>query len=1134
MRCIHAGTACLFLCLLGLQTRLTGATRTVTSLGDYAPGTLRQVIFEAEPGDTIDFAVEGTISLFGEILISKDLIINGPASPSAVTVSAGSVSRVFKCTTGTITISGLTITGGTANFSTPSDPTVGNGGAIYNAANLTLSNCIVSGNTALYRGGAIYNRDAGTEGSTTYSRGVLTLSHTRVSGCTSGGTAGGIWNAGDLNIISSTFTTNYALSYELEQGRYGGGAILNTQSGVLEFKNSTIHGNHTDFHGGGLSNYGSATITSSTFANNTCLRYGGAIYNVGNLDVGSCTIASNTANLGTGGLHSVSVFILSNSIVAGNTSPVMQDLHGTSIGGDYNLVENGGTLAGTHNITGQPGRLAPLSDNGGPTLTMLPLADSQAVNGAAPNYNTDDNPYDQRGEGYARSVNGRVDIGAAESAILRRIPYAVEVVLNGYSYTAFSGQLDASPGADEDTLTYVIVSGTLPPGLSMNPSTGLISGTSGSAVYTSITYKVTDNHGAVSEEVTAQIRITEAPSLVVTSLGDNVDPLDDLTTLREAIAFANSGEAGVDPVVTFAPGVVGTIESLDPSFLITNNLTIQGPGADVITISGGGNAHTSVSLVPIFEVRSGTAKISGLTVSHGLGMGHIRMNLWTYEQGMFDCGGAVFMSGGDLTVEDCNFTDNKARYGSAIYVKDGSLTVKGGKFSDTDLRLTGIGGAIFVQFGTALIDGTTITDNIMAAGGGITVETGHLTARNSTISGNSAKEGFGGGIQVLYGTATIENCTISGNTSSFISATPGISGGGGVDIRFETASVTISNSTITGNSAAYGGGILNKGHLSLYNSIVAGNSLLGGSGKDIYGRTWDGQNTTITGGYNLVEDVHYTTFTAATNVLGVAPLLGPLQNNGGPTLTHAPLPGSPALDAGDPNQDVTITPYDQRGVGYPRVVNGRSCIGAYESEISQTGATFVVNVLDDHDDGVAGVSDCSLREAIRLAPAGSTITFGVSGTITLTRGEIVIGKELSIVGPSDAPGVILSGNNQNRIFSIGSTVSVSHLAFTAGNGVGASSSNNGGAINIDSPRSLTVSNCTFYNNHVTGSSGAIRNAGTLNITNSTFYSNSSGVAGGAIRSGGTMVMTNCTLTNNSCSGVLGGGGIYMGGGVDPL
>jgi hypothetical protein len=136
----------------------------------------------------------------------------------------------------------------------------------------------------------------------------------------------------------------------------------------------------------------------------------------------------------------------------------------------------------------------------------------------------------------------------------------------------------------------------------------------------------------------------------------------------------------------------------------------------------------------------------------------------------------------------------------------------------------------------------------------------------------------------------------------------------------------VTNSTITGNSAPSGGGIYNK--VYVIDSVVEiSNTILnaGVSGENIFN---DGGHITSLG-YNLSSDDGGGYLTGPGDQINTDPLLGPLQNNGGPTFTHALLPGSPAIDAGDPN--FHPPPFnDQRGC--PRVINGRVDIGSFERQ----------------------------------------------------------------------------------------------------------------------------------------------------------------------------------------------------------
>ena len=141
--------------------------------------------------------------------------------------------------------------------------------------------------------------------------------------------------------------------------------------------------------------------------------------------------------------------------------------------------------------------------------------------------------------------------------------------------------------------------------------------------------------------------------------------------------------------------------------------------------------------------------------------------------------------------------------------------------------------------------------------------------------------------------------------------------------------LNVANSTITGNSAPSGGGIYNKRPPVGDIVVEISNTILnaGASGENIFN---DGGTITSLG-YNLSSDDGGGYLTGPGDQINTDPLLGPLQNNGGPTFTHALLPGSPAIDAGDPN--FTPPPFnDQRGCPFDRVFNGRIDIGSFETQ----------------------------------------------------------------------------------------------------------------------------------------------------------------------------------------------------------
>ena len=213
---------------------------------------------------------------------------------------------------------------------------------------------------------------------------------------------------------------------------------------------------------------------------------------------------------------------------------------------------------------------------------------------------------------------------------------------------------------------------------------------------------------------------------------------------------------------------------------------------------------------------------------------------------------------------------------------------------------------------TATILSTTVSGNSQGGvssvpnifSGGATV-----TITDCTISGNFSAPG-GGGIFGTHTSLTVANSTISGNSTA--------RNGGGISV---SGGLVIENSTISGNSGTSGGGIYNTSSLIVRNTILN----VGASGENIFN---DGGTVTSLG-YNLSSDDAGGYLTGPGDQINIDPLLGPLRDNGGPTFTHALLPGSPAIDAGDPN--FSPPPFnDQRGCSFDRVFNGRIDIGSFE------------------------------------------------------------------------------------------------------------------------------------------------------------------------------------------------------------
>src|SRR3989338_5074012 len=375
-----------------------------------------------------------------------------------------------------------------------------------------------------------------------------------------------------------------------------------------------------------------------------------------------------------------------------------------------------------------------------------------------------------------------------------------------------------------------------------------------------------------------------AATFTVTKVADTNDGACDADcSLREAIGAANAlPVADVIPVPagSYILSIGGTGEDLNATgdLDITGDLTINGAG-DTSTIIDGGAIDRGLTVFP-----GATVFIDSVTVRNGNpGAG-------------FGAGG--ILNAGTLTLTNSTVTDNTGDdFGGGLY-----------------------------NTGTLTLTDTTVSDNVLSGfnasgGGGGIFSSGTLSLTRSTVSGNSTI-GRGGGIYNLDLTATITNSTISGNTAL---------NGGGIFNRDGTVSIT--HATITGNTASdNGGGIWNfGGTMTLANTIVSGNTAATLSGDCA------GSITSL--GHNLASDASCA-FAGAGDLNSTDPLLGPLQNNGGETETHALLPGSPAIDA-VPLAFCTL-PTDQRGVARPQ---GTGCdMGAFEVEVCPLPLTGSIRV----------------------------------------------------------------------------------------------------------------------------------------------------------------------------------------------
>jgi hypothetical protein len=370
-----------------LEDRTAPAVLTVTNPSDHDPGSLRATIAAAETGDTIlfDASLSGdAITLTsGQLLLDKDLTIEGSGN---LTVSGNNASRVFDVLPGVYaTLTDLTLTRGFLQASSGTVSTEANsGGAIYNAATLTLSHCTVSASNVNVLGVSVNAYGGGIANT-----GTLTLTDCTIAGNSAQGLGprcygGGISSTGTLTLCNCTVADNRLSAPEVAAaGEALGGGVYTTGSAALT--NCTVAGNSAT-----SSSFSSAAPASSA---------GGGIYALGGLDLSNITVTRNsTAVIAFGTRAGGGVYFrgsgaeLANSMLADNTAAEAgPDAWGPFVSRGYNLIgkADGSTGWGLTDLTGTTAapldaRLGPLTDNGGPTRTVALWAGSPALNAGDP------------------------------------------------------------------------------------------------------------------------------------------------------------------------------------------------------------------------------------------------------------------------------------------------------------------------------------------------------------------------------------------------------------------------------------------------------------------------------------------------------------------------------------------------------------------------------------------------------------------------------------------------------------------------------------------------------------------------------------------------------------------------------
>ncbi|MCA9027830.1 MAG: tandem-95 repeat protein [Planctomycetaceae bacterium] len=540
---------------------------------------------------------------------------------------------------------------------------------------------------------------------------------------------------------------------------------------------------------------------------------------------------------------------------------------------------------------------------------------------------------------------------------------------------------------------------------------------------------------APSEALESRTLLT---AYLVDSLGDDVTAGDNQLTLREALEAANTNvivgdaAAGSDTevdTIAFADGLNGTITLDGTQLTITDDVTITGLGADQLAVSGNNASR-------VFEIASGiTAEITGLTITGGS---------QTFGGGL--------VNRGILTLNSVVVSDNTATASDGGGIRNnGTLTLTDSTVSDN--TASGSGGGIH-SAGTLTLTGSTVSDNMADFSGGGILNNGTLTLTGSTVSGNMAGNDTGGGIfNNTSGTAWLMQSTVSGNTAVRFA-------GGGIH---NNGTLTVEHSTIVGNSAGTDGGGLGSTRpaatATFSHTILAGNKA-DRDGDEIYVDTGtvhlashnlignnDGGKTSsnalfLDPDFGGTLDIHASNILATSDgdsPTALANIVGPLADNGGPTLTHALVAGSPAINAGGESDGNTSSPgdsgsgpigpddsgsqdetpgdhtdgesgndlplYDQRGVGFDRVVGGVIDIGAFElqntppiavnDDFSTDEDTLLTgNVLLDNGNGADSDPNAAPLTVIPVdGPSHGSLTLNDDGSFTYTPDENYHGSD---------------------------------------------------------------------------------------------------------------------------------------------
>ncbi|CAG0934821.1 putative outer membrane protein PmpB [Thermoflexales bacterium] len=561
-------------------------------------------------------------------------------------------------------------------------------------------------------------------------------------------------------------------------------------------------------------------------------------------------------------------------------------------------------------------------------------------------------------------------------------------------------------------------------------------------------------------------------------------------SLRQAVADAYSGDT-----INFNLIYPAAITLTSGEILISRDITVVGPGATRLTISGNGTSR-------IFNIGSGAVELADLTVAQG-----DAASLY---------GGGIYYGydGGVLTLTRVNVLSNTAAYGGGVFLSSGNVMFNDGEVRGNDASSEG--GGIHVYSGSVTLNGEQIRSNTSRMGGGIFIQSGDVTLNGGQIISNTASSG-GGGVYINQFDA---NFTQTGGAMALNTAF----NGGAVYIN--SGSMTLNGGQVIGNAASssgWGGGVFisSGGNLLLNAGMVVSNTAERGGGVGI-----DSGNALIDGG-EIISNT-------ATNYGGGVYIRGNWQL-GSATLSGGQIAANVASEGGGVYVETYLATFVQTGVSTITHNTAQYGGGLYSDMgyITLEGGQVVSNTAVTNGGGLwAGSGDVSLANVKIISNAAGNRGGGLyTSSVVMTNTEILSNTAVYEGGGAYAINSDLRGgvfqNNISTYGSGGGLYTVHLLMIDTQFLSNAAYSRSGGALMLDAH----ISGGVFQRNRCTSPNcdgGGLMAFDEVVMTDTQFVSNTSTGFGGGASFWANAYLTNVAFQNNHCTSSC-GGGVYLSG-----